>query len=108
MIGAVERAAGGNAVAMLGARHNLWKAGRPMRYHMVYGYSRMGCEIAGAMGARMGIRFAAGVADSGFGRIDRQRIGDGGLEIGAPEVGRRPEAREAFEENDECKGRTET
>ncbi|MCX7645308.1 MAG: 3D-(3,5/4)-trihydroxycyclohexane-1,2-dione acylhydrolase (decyclizing) [Rhodobacteraceae bacterium] len=59
VIGAVQRAAGPDTVIMCaagtmpGELHKLWKAGRPMSYHMEYGYSCMGYEIAGALGIKM-------------------------------------------------------
>ena len=59
VIGAVQRAAGPDTVAMCaagtmpGELHKLWKAGRPGSYHMEYGYSCMGYEIPGAMGIKM-------------------------------------------------------
>ncbi|MDJ0631043.1 MAG: 3D-(3,5/4)-trihydroxycyclohexane-1,2-dione acylhydrolase (decyclizing) [Rhodobacter sp.] len=59
VIGAVQRAAGPDTVVMCaagtmpGELHKLWKAGRPMSYHMEYGYSCMGYEIAGAMAIKM-------------------------------------------------------
>lgn len=33
--------------------HKLWRAGRPGGYHMEYGYSTMGYEIAGGLGVKM-------------------------------------------------------
>ncbi len=33
--------------------HKLWRASRPGNYHMEYGYSCMGYEIAGALGVKM-------------------------------------------------------
>ena len=33
--------------------HKLWRAGAPGGYHMEYGYSCMGYEVAGALGAKM-------------------------------------------------------
>ncbi len=33
--------------------HKLWRAGRPGSYHMEYGYSCMGYEIAGGLGVKM-------------------------------------------------------
>jgi 3D-(3,5/4)-trihydroxycyclohexane-1,2-dione acylhydrolase (decyclizing) len=41
------------AGTMPGELHKLWKAGRPGSYHMEYGYSTMGYEIAGAIGMKM-------------------------------------------------------
>ena len=59
VIGAVQRAATPPTVIMSaagtmpGELHKLWKATRPMSYHMEYGFSCMGYEIAGAMGIAM-------------------------------------------------------
>ena len=59
VIGAVQRAATPDTVVMCaagtmpGELHKLWKATRPMSYHMEYGFSCMGYEIAGALGIRM-------------------------------------------------------
>ncbi|WP_265519635.1 3D-(3,5/4)-trihydroxycyclohexane-1,2-dione acylhydrolase (decyclizing) [Nitratireductor luteus] len=59
VIGAVQRAAREDTVVMCaagtmpGELHKLWKAGRPGSYHMEYGYSCMGYEIAGGMGIKM-------------------------------------------------------
>ncbi len=36
-----------------GDLHKLWRSRHPKNYHLEYGYSCMGYEIAGAMGARM-------------------------------------------------------
>jgi 3D-(3,5/4)-trihydroxycyclohexane-1,2-dione acylhydrolase (decyclizing) len=58
VIGAVQRTATGNTVAMCaagtmpGALQVLWQAARG-GYHMEYGYSCMGYEIAGAMGIKL-------------------------------------------------------
>lgn len=117
VIGAVQRAANENTVVMSaagsmpGELHKLWKAGRPGSYHMEYGYSCMGYEIAGAMGikmaepdrdvicftgdgtymmansemataAMMGIDFTVVVTDNrGFGCINRLQMGTGGAEF---------------------------
>ncbi len=117
VIGAVQRAANDNTVAMCaagtmpGELHKLWKAGRPGSYHMEYGFSCMGYEIAGAMGikmaeperdvicftgdgtymmansemataAMMGIDFTVVVTDNrGFGCINRLQMGTGGAEF---------------------------
>ncbi|WP_209507864.1 MULTISPECIES: 3D-(3,5/4)-trihydroxycyclohexane-1,2-dione acylhydrolase (decyclizing) [unclassified Ruegeria] len=117
VIGAVQRAANENTVAMCaagtmpGELHKLWKAPRPGAYHMEYGFSCMGYEIAGAMGikmaqpdrdvicftgdgtymmansemataAMMGISFTVVVTDNrGFGCINRLQIGTGGAEF---------------------------
>ncbi len=59
VVGAVQRAAGTDSVVMCaagtmpGELHKLWKATRPMSYHMEYGFSCMGYEIAGALGIKM-------------------------------------------------------
>jgi 3D-(3,5/4)-trihydroxycyclohexane-1,2-dione acylhydrolase (decyclizing) len=59
VIGAVQRSAGPDTVVMSaagtmpGELHKLWKATRPMSYHMEYGFSCMGYEIAGALGIKM-------------------------------------------------------
>ncbi len=59
VIGAVQRAAGpdtvimGAAGTMPGELHKLWKSPRPGAYHMEYGFSCMGYEIAGAVGIKM-------------------------------------------------------
>ena len=117
VVGAVQRAAGPDTVVMCaagtmpGELHKLWKAGRPGSYHMEYGFSCMGYEIAGAMGikmaeperdvicftgdgtymmansemataAMMGIAFTVVVTDNrGFGCINRLQMGTGGAEF---------------------------
>lgn len=117
VIGAVQRAANENTVAMCaagtmpGELHKLWKAGQPGSYHMEYGFSCMGYEIAGAMGikmaeperdvicftgdgtymmansemataAMMGISFTVVVTDNrGYGCINRLQMGCGGAEF---------------------------
>jgi len=117
VIGAVQRQAGPDTVVMCaagtmpGELHKLWKAGRPMSYHMEYGYSCMGYEIAGALGikmaeperdvicftgdgtylmmnselataAMMGIDFTVVVTDNrGFGCINRLQMGTGGAQF---------------------------
>ncbi len=59
VIGAVQRTAGENTVAMCaagtmpGELHKLWKAGKAGSYHMEYGFSCMGYEIPGAIGIKM-------------------------------------------------------
>ncbi len=59
VIGAVQRAAGADTVimgaagTMPGELHKLWHAGKPGSYHMEYGFSCMGYEIAGALGIKM-------------------------------------------------------
>ena len=59
VIGAVQRQATDDTVVMCaagtmpGELQKLWKAGRPGSYHMEYGYSCMGYEVAGGMGIKM-------------------------------------------------------
>ena len=36
-----------------GELHKLWRPGAPLGYHVEYGYSCMGYEIAGAIGVKM-------------------------------------------------------
>ena len=117
VIGAVQRAAGDNTVVMCaagtmpGELQKLWKAGKPMSYHMEYGYSCMGYEIAGGLGikmaepdrdvvvmlgdgsymmlnselataAMMGIPFAVVLTDNrGYGCINRLQMSTGGAEF---------------------------
>ena len=117
VIGAVQRSAGPDTVVMSaagtmpGELHKLWKAGRPMSYHMEYGFSCMGYEIAGAIGVRMaepdrdvicllgdgsymmanselatacmmGIRITVVITDNrGFGCINRLQMATGGAEF---------------------------
>jgi 3D-(3,5/4)-trihydroxycyclohexane-1,2-dione acylhydrolase (decyclizing) len=117
VIGAVQRAAGPDTVVMCaagtmpGELHKLWKATRPMSYHMEYGFSCMGYEIAGAMGIKMaepdrdvvcmlgdgsymmanselatavmmGIKITVVITDNrGFGCINRLQKGTGGAEF---------------------------
>ncbi|MBL8590646.1 MAG: 3D-(3,5/4)-trihydroxycyclohexane-1,2-dione acylhydrolase (decyclizing) [Methylobacteriaceae bacterium] len=59
VIGAVQRAAGARDVVLCaagglpGELHKLWRAGASGGYHMEYGYSCMGYEIAGGLGVKM-------------------------------------------------------
>ena len=59
VVGAVQRALGSEAHVMSaagglpGEMHKLWQAGVPGSYHMEYGFSCMGYEIAGGMGIKM-------------------------------------------------------
>jgi 3D-(3,5/4)-trihydroxycyclohexane-1,2-dione acylhydrolase (decyclizing) len=59
VVGAVSRAAGPrdvvvNAAGSLpGDLHKLWRSREPGTYHMEYGYSCMGYEIAGGLGVKM-------------------------------------------------------
>ncbi len=114
VIGAVQRSARKDTVIMSaagtmpGELHKLWKADRPMSYHMEYGFSCMGYEIAGAIGikmaeperdvivmigdgsymmanselataAMMGIKITLVITDNrGFGCINRLQMGTGG------------------------------
>ncbi|MBX2883321.1 MAG: 3D-(3,5/4)-trihydroxycyclohexane-1,2-dione acylhydrolase (decyclizing) [Granulosicoccus sp.] len=117
VVGAVQRSAKANTVAMSaagtmpGELHKLWKAGNPGSYHMEYGFSCMGYEIAGAIGIKMadperdiicftgdgtylmanselatasmmGIDFTVVITDNcGFGCINRLQLGTGGAEF---------------------------
>jgi 3D-(3,5/4)-trihydroxycyclohexane-1,2-dione acylhydrolase (decyclizing) len=117
VVGAVQRTAGPDTVVMCaagtmpGELHKLWKATRPMSYHMEYGFSCMGYEIAGAMGIKMaepdrdvicmlgdgsymmanselaiaamlGIRITIVITDNrGFGCINRLQRATGGAEF---------------------------
>jgi 3D-(3,5/4)-trihydroxycyclohexane-1,2-dione acylhydrolase (decyclizing) len=114
VVGAVQRSAGPDTAVMCAAGtmpaelHKLWKATRPGSYHMEYGFSCMGYEIAGAMGikmadperdvicmlgdgsymmanselataAMMGIKITLVITDNrGFGCINRLQTGKGG------------------------------
>lgn len=59
VIGAVSRARGSGATLVCasgglpGELHKLWPAGAPGSYHMEYGYSTMGYEIAGGLGVKL-------------------------------------------------------
>ncbi len=59
VIGAAQRALGSGvtvlhaAGGLPGELHKLWQAGAPGSYHAEYGFSTMGYEIAGALGAKM-------------------------------------------------------
>ena len=59
VIGAVQRSAGENAIVVCaagglpGELHKLWRTARPGGYHLEYGYSCMGYEIAGGLGVKM-------------------------------------------------------
>jgi 3D-(3,5/4)-trihydroxycyclohexane-1,2-dione acylhydrolase (decyclizing) len=59
VIGAVQRGTDTDAIVLCaagglpGELHKLWKASRPNGYHMEYGFSCMGYEIAGGLGAKM-------------------------------------------------------
>ncbi len=62
VIGAVQRSDSQSAAndivvcaagTLPGELHKLWRAGRPGAYHVEYGYSCMGYEIAGGIGVKM-------------------------------------------------------
>ncbi|PRH87093.1 3D-(3,5/4)-trihydroxycyclohexane-1,2-dione acylhydrolase (decyclizing) [Labrys okinawensis] len=59
VIGAVQRAGKPSDIVVCaagglpGELHKLWQAGAPGGYHMEYGYSCMGYEIAGGLGVKM-------------------------------------------------------
>ncbi|CAN5123223.1 hypothetical protein BH10PSE2_BH10PSE2_10890 [soil metagenome] len=59
VIGAVQRAMPADAVVVCaagglpGELHKLWRSARPGGYHLEYGFSCMGYEIAGGLGVRM-------------------------------------------------------
>jgi 3D-(3,5/4)-trihydroxycyclohexane-1,2-dione acylhydrolase (decyclizing) len=59
VIGAVRRATGENttlvcaAGGLPGELHKLWQSDRPGSYHLEYGFSCMGYEIAGGLGVKM-------------------------------------------------------
>jgi 3D-(3,5/4)-trihydroxycyclohexane-1,2-dione acylhydrolase (decyclizing) len=58
-IGAVQRVFGQDAILVCasgglpGELHKLWQAGGPGTYHLEYGYSCMGYEIAGGLGVKL-------------------------------------------------------
>ncbi|MBC05758.1 3D-(3,5/4)-trihydroxycyclohexane-1,2-dione acylhydrolase (decyclizing) [Thalassospira sp.] len=59
VIGAVQRSTDENAIVVCaagglpGELHKLWKASQPNGYHVEYGFSCMGYEIAGGLGVKM-------------------------------------------------------
>ena len=59
LIGALNEESGPDAImlnaagSMPGDLHKLWRTTHPKNFHMEYGYSCMGYEIAGGMGAKM-------------------------------------------------------
>jgi 3D-(3,5/4)-trihydroxycyclohexane-1,2-dione acylhydrolase (decyclizing) len=59
VVGAVQRAVGSGVIllhaagGLPGELHKLWQAGAPGSYHAEYGFSTMGYEIAGGLGAKM-------------------------------------------------------
>ncbi len=117
VVGAVQRSAGEDTVVMSaagtmpGELHKLWKATKAMSYHMEYGFSCMGYEIAGAIGIKMaqperdvvcmlgdgsymmanselatacmmGIKITVVITDNrGFGCINRLQMHTGGAEF---------------------------
>lgn len=114
VIGAVQRQAKATDVVVCaagglpGELHKLWNAGAPGGYHMEYGYSCMGYEIAGGLGVKMaaparevfvlvgdgsylmmnseiatsvmlGVKLTLVILDNrGFGCINRLQMGTGG------------------------------
>ncbi len=118
VIGAVQRSLGaqtmvvGAAGGLPGELHKLWQVQAPGTYHLEYGYSCMGYEIAGALGAKladpareivvllgdgswlmmhaelatsvaMGMKLIVVLLDNGgFGCIDRLQRGTGGQRFG--------------------------
>jgi 3D-(3,5/4)-trihydroxycyclohexane-1,2-dione acylhydrolase (decyclizing) len=61
VVGAVNRAAGDDGVVVCaagglpGELHKLWRSKKPNSYHMEYGFSCMGYEIAGGLGTKMAL-----------------------------------------------------
>lgn len=61
VIGAVQRGMDETGVVVCaagglpGELHKLWKAARPNGYHLEYGFSTMGYEIAGGLGVKMAL-----------------------------------------------------
>jgi 3D-(3,5/4)-trihydroxycyclohexane-1,2-dione acylhydrolase (decyclizing) len=59
VIGAVQRSLGDDAIVVCaagglpGELHKLWRTARPNGYHLEYGFSTMGYEIAGGLGVKM-------------------------------------------------------
>jgi 3D-(3,5/4)-trihydroxycyclohexane-1,2-dione acylhydrolase (decyclizing) len=60
VIGAVQRARGGQKTTLVcaagglpGELHKLWQAEKPGGYHMEYGFSTMGYEVAGGLGVKL-------------------------------------------------------
>ncbi len=59
VIGAVQRATERSDIVVCaagglpGELHKLWQAGEPLGYHLEYGFSCMGYEIAGGLGVKM-------------------------------------------------------
>ena len=82
VIGAVNDAAGADGVvvcaagSMPGELHRLWRSRDPKGYHVEYGYSCMGYEIAGGLGVKM----------AGPGREVFVLVGDGSYLMMAQEL----------------------
>ncbi|MBI3146236.1 MAG: 3D-(3,5/4)-trihydroxycyclohexane-1,2-dione acylhydrolase (decyclizing) [Pseudogulbenkiania sp.] len=61
VLGVVNRSAGPNGVVVCaagglpGELHKLWRTDKPFGYHLEYGYSCMGYEVAGGLGAKMAL-----------------------------------------------------
>ena len=59
VLGAVNRAAETDSIVVAaagglpGELHKLWRAGGPGTYHLEYGYSTMGYEVAGGLGVKL-------------------------------------------------------
>ena len=59
VLGALQRAGAASDIVVCaagglpGELHKLWRSGAPLGYHVEYGYSCMGYEIAGAIGVKM-------------------------------------------------------
>ena len=59
VLGALQRAGAASDIVVCaagslpGELHKLWRPGAPLGYHVEYGYSCMGYEIAGAIGVKM-------------------------------------------------------
>ncbi|WP_159949879.1 3D-(3,5/4)-trihydroxycyclohexane-1,2-dione acylhydrolase (decyclizing) [Rhizobium sp. 18065] len=117
VIGAVQRSSRDNTVVMCaagtmpGELHQLWKAKLPLSYHMEYGFSCMGYEVAGGLGIKMaepdrdvivmvgdgsymmmnselatsvamGLKITLVITDNrGYGCINRLQMGTGGAEF---------------------------
>jgi 3D-(3,5/4)-trihydroxycyclohexane-1,2-dione acylhydrolase (decyclizing) len=114
VIGAVQRISGPDTILVAaagglpGELHKLWQTARPGGYHLEYGFSCMGYEIAGAVGVKMaaperdvtvmlgdgswlmmnseiatsvmlGLKLTVVLLDNGgFGCINRLQVGTGG------------------------------
>lgn len=117
VIGAVQRASRDNTVVMCaagtmpGELHQLWKSKLPLSYHIEYGFSCMGYEIAGGLGIKMaepdrdvivmvgdgsymmmnselatavgmGVKITLVITDNrGYGCINRLQMGTGGAQF---------------------------